>query len=68
MRTRQDAGSDPGETGTVRAGPSAEARGFPIGPNDMLIVAHALSRGLTVVTENVGELGRVKSLRVDNWR
>lgn len=52
--------------GRVRA--QLEARGAPIGPNDMLIAAHALSRGLTVVTDNVAEFRRVKGLRVDNWR
>jgi len=52
--------------GRVRA--RLEAAGTPIGPNDMLIAAHALSRGLSVVTDNVGEFGRVKSLKVENWR
>ena len=52
--------------GRVRA--RLEAAGTPIGPNDMLIAAHALSRGLSVVTDNVGEFGRVKGLKVDNWR
>jgi tRNA(fMet)-specific endonuclease VapC len=52
--------------GRVRA--RLEAAGTPIGPNDMLIAAHALSRGLTVVTDNVGEFGRVKGLKVENWR
>ena len=45
-----------------------EVSGTPIGPNDMLIAAHALSRGLTVVTDNVAEFGRVKGLRVESWR
>lgn len=45
-----------------------EAAGTPIGPNDMLIAAHALSRGLTVVTDNTEEFGRVKGLKVQNWR
>ncbi len=45
-----------------------EAVGTPIGPNDMLIAAHALSRGLSVVTDNVAEFGRVRGLKVDNWR
>lgn len=45
-----------------------EAEGTPIGPNDMLIAAHALSRGLSVVTDNVAEFGRVKGLKVGNWR
>jgi len=52
--------------GRVRA--RLEAVGTPIGPNDMLIAAHALSRGLSVVTDNVGEFGRVKGLKVENWR
>jgi len=52
--------------GRVRA--RLETAGTPIGPNDMLIAAHALSRGLAVVTDNVEEFGRVKGLRVDNWR
>jgi tRNA(fMet)-specific endonuclease VapC len=45
-----------------------EAGGTPIGPNDMLIAAHALSRGLTVITDNTEEFGHVKGLKVDNWR
>ncbi len=45
-----------------------EAAGTPIGPNDMLIAAHALSRGLSLVTDNVAEFKRVRGLKVDNWR
>lgn len=45
-----------------------EAAGTPIGPNDMLMAAQALSRGLRLVTDNVGEFRRVKGLRVENWR
>ncbi len=45
-----------------------EAAGKPIGPNDMLIAAHALSFGLAVVTDNVGEFRRVKGLKLENWR
>ncbi len=45
-----------------------EASGTPIGPNDMLIAAQALARGLTVVTDNVGEFRRVRGLKVENWR
>jgi tRNA(fMet)-specific endonuclease VapC len=52
--------------GRVRA--QLEEGGTPIGPNDMLIAAHALSRGLTVVTDNTAEFRRVKGLKVDNWR
>jgi tRNA(fMet)-specific endonuclease VapC len=41
--------------------------GTPIGPNDLLIAAQALSLGLTIVTANVGELSRVPGLQVENW-
>ena len=42
-------------------------RGTPIGPNDMLIAAHALNEGLTLVTANAGEFSRVPGLGVENW-
>ena len=41
--------------------------GALIGPNDLLIAAHALASGLTVVTANVGEFSRVPGLAVENW-
>jgi len=41
--------------------------GTPIGPNDLLIAAHALASDLTVVTANVGEFSRVPGLKVENW-
>lgn len=44
------------------------ARGKPIGPNDLLIAAHALSLNLTLVTDNVREFKRVNGLTVANWR
>jgi tRNA(fMet)-specific endonuclease VapC len=34
----------------------------------MLIAAHAASRGLVLVTDNVDEFRRVKGLKLDNWR
>jgi tRNA(fMet)-specific endonuclease VapC len=52
--------------GKVRS--ELEAKGRPIGPYDMQIAAHALSLGATVVTDNVDEFARVKSLDVENWR
>jgi len=42
-------------------------RGTPIGPNDMLIAAHARSLRLTVVTANVREFSGVPGLAVENW-
>jgi tRNA(fMet)-specific endonuclease VapC len=44
-----------------------EQRGTPIGPNDLLIAAHALALDLTLVTANVDEFARVPRLRVENW-
>lgn len=41
--------------------------GTPIGTMDMLIAAHARSRGFTVVTNNVWEFERVPDLKVENW-
>jgi len=46
---------------------SLSAKGLIIGPNDMLIAAHALEAGLTMVTANVGEFSRVQGLNVENW-
>ncbi len=42
-------------------------QGTLIGPNDLLIAAHALSENLTVVTANAGEFSRVPGLKVENW-
>ncbi len=52
--------------GALRA--RLEKHGRPIGAHDMLIAAHALSRGLVLATDNVREFGSVKGLVVENWR
>jgi tRNA(fMet)-specific endonuclease VapC len=44
-----------------------ERRGEPIGGHDLLIAGHARSRGLTVVTGNLAEFGRVDGLRCEDW-
>ncbi len=44
-----------------------EKRGELIGPNDMLIAAHALMLDCVVVTANEREFSRVPKLRVENW-
>jgi tRNA(fMet)-specific endonuclease VapC len=44
-----------------------EQAGTPIGPNDLLIAAHALALGLTLVTANIREFERVPALTLDNW-
>ncbi len=42
-------------------------QGLPVGPNDLLIAAHAKSLSLTVVTANRREFTRVPGLQVENW-
>lgn len=44
-----------------------EAKGLIIGSNDILIAAHALSLGLTLVTNNTKEFARVNGLKLENW-
>jgi tRNA(fMet)-specific endonuclease VapC len=44
-----------------------ERQGTPIGPNDMLIAAHALALSLTVITDNIREFSRVPGLKVESW-
>jgi tRNA(fMet)-specific endonuclease VapC len=44
-----------------------ERAGTPIGSNDLLIAAHARSRGLTLVTHNLREFERVPGLKVVDW-
>ena len=53
------------EYGGIRA--ELEAAGKTIGPNDLLIAAHACSSGAVLVTDNTDEFARVRSLRVENW-
>ncbi len=51
--------------GELRAG--LEKRGLIIGPNDMLIAAHALMLDCVLVTANVRGFSRVPGLKVENW-
>jgi len=51
--------------GELRA--DLEKRGATIGPNDMLIAAHALMLDCVMVTANVRKFSRVHGLRVENW-
>lgn len=51
--------------GELRA--DLEKRGAIIGPNDMLIAAHALMLDCVVVTANIREFSRVPGLKVENW-
>lgn len=41
--------------------------GTVIGPNDLLIAAHALAMDLIVVSANACEFSRVPGLTVENW-
>lgn len=51
--------------GRIRA--QLEKTGSPIGGNNLLIAAHALTVGAILVTDNAREFKRVKGLRVENW-
>ena len=59
-----DLPADP-EYGDIRM--RLEAVGTPIGPNDLLIAAHARAIGATLVTHNAGEFERVDGLAVEDW-
>ena len=42
-------------------------RGQPIGQVDALLAAHAISLGLTMVTNNDRHFGKVPGLTIENW-
>ncbi|MGI8483606.1 MAG: type II toxin-antitoxin system VapC family toxin [Thermomicrobiales bacterium] len=44
-----------------------ESQGRRIGPYDLLIAAQALRAGMTLVTANVSEFGRVPELQWEDW-
>jgi len=44
-----------------------EKRGEMIGPLDLLIAAHAVSRDLVLITNNEREFKRVENLKLENW-
>ena len=44
-----------------------EATGNPIGPNDLIVAAHARACDLVLVTHNESEFSRVPGLRIENW-
>ena len=53
------------EYGRIRT--ALEKKGKPIGAMDLLIAAHAKSKGLILVTNNEREFERVEGLKVENW-
>ena len=58
-------GAAGGVYGEIRA--ELEAKGKPIGNNDLWIAAHALAAGLILVTNNEREFRRLKGLKIQNW-
>jgi tRNA(fMet)-specific endonuclease VapC len=44
-----------------------KGQGQLIGALDMLIAAHAVSRGLIVVTNNTEHFSRIPQLKIENW-
>jgi tRNA(fMet)-specific endonuclease VapC len=50
---------------TIRA--KLQKTGNLIGPNDLWIAAHALSKQMTLVTNNTREFKRVPGLKLENW-
>jgi tRNA(fMet)-specific endonuclease VapC len=51
--------------GGIRA--ALSAKGEVIGSNDLWIAAHAVTAGLTLVTNNEREFRRVPDLKIENW-
>jgi tRNA(fMet)-specific endonuclease VapC len=49
-------------------GAGLSATGQVIGPHDLWLAAAALAHGLTLVTANAREFGRVPGLDVEHWR
>jgi len=46
---------------------SMELKGTIIGPNDYIIAATVLAKNGILVTNNIKEFERVKSLKIENW-
>lgn len=53
------------EYGQIRA--ELKRAGQSIGFNDLLIGAHTRALGMTLVTNNMREFGRIRGLSVENW-
>ena len=64
-RSRSDALAAAEHYGDIRAG--LEKRGKPLGAMDLMIAAHARSRGATLVSNDVRHFRRVEGLLVANW-
>lgn len=53
------------EYGDIRT--NLESQGNIIGPNDLLIAAHAKSLDAILITNNIKEFERVENLVLENW-
>jgi tRNA(fMet)-specific endonuclease VapC len=51
--------------GQIRA--DLTTKGTPIGANDLFIAAIALANGLTLITHNAREFGRIVGLKIEDW-
>lgn len=51
--------------GDIRS--ALEKVGMPIGSMDMLIAAQAVSRGVTLITNNIREFSRIPGLTIIDW-
>ena len=56
---------DAAAAGRIRA--ELEMEGRPIGAYDFLLAGQAMRTGLTLVTGNSDEFGRVRGLKIENW-
>jgi tRNA(fMet)-specific endonuclease VapC len=54
------------EAGQIRA--RLESEGRMIGAYDVLLAGQARSAGLTLVTANIGEFGRIPGLNWEDWK
>ena len=53
------------EYGRIRA--ALRKKGTPISQMDMLIAAHAKSKNLTLITNNISEFERIEDLQIEDW-
>ncbi len=60
-----DAAAAAAKYGEIRS--ALEKKGMPIGPLDTLIAAQAISLGVTLATNNLGEFARVPGLKCVTW-
>ena len=57
----------PAEIANVNLRCKLESAGTPVGANDLLIAAHAIALGHTLVTDNEREFSRIDDLPLENW-